>query len=403
MTITQPKGALPLFLFLGQSYFGKNSSNGRVLSPPEPNPARMLNGPHQLFGAGAEPLHEPFDGLTAAVDFMPRVQSPVTAFLYRYAARATGLGLPPECIGHSESRSNGSIAHLLPPAHEWHSDSAIFENLMAAVSAAVRDVSADGGKVHVPALFFCQGTGDREMDKASYLARLGALFDALGPAITLRTGQEAPPHYFIVQPPAKPFDGRWPCLQAHLDICETRSDCTLAMAGWAVPQHDRTHFTGAGCVSVGEICAEVYLAALRGEDLSAPRIARARRTGRTIHADIAGAADVIADMGPDTPRHRVGGAPLPHHGLQLDQGEIETVEIEGRTLRITLTEESAPPTILHFAHANRQSLGLQKMKDKANQSLNRGNIRADRQIDSLFLDTPLHQWMASSVHSIETV
>lgn len=238
------------------------------------------------------------------------------------------------------------------------------------------------------------------MDGQDYLTRLNMLFDVLGSEICARTGQSTLPHIFIVQPPAKVSGGRWHCLQSHLDICAARDNCTLAMAGWAVPQHDRTHFTGAGCVAVGEICAEVYLAALRGEDMSVPYISSLRRTGDTIIAEIAGGTGIVCDPGPDTPRHRVNGAPLPHHGLQLDRGTIGSVAVTGRTIRIALAPESETPQTLHFAHATRESLGLTGLQDKANQSLNRGNLRADRQIESLFLDDPLYQWMASSVHDI---
>jgi len=34
MTIAQPNGAVPIFLFLGQSYFGRNSYNGRIRRRP---------------------------------------------------------------------------------------------------------------------------------------------------------------------------------------------------------------------------------------------------------------------------------------------------------------------------------------------------------------------------------
>lgn len=400
MTIPVSEGALPLFLFLGQSYFGKNSNNGRVLRPPELNSARMLDGAHKLFGAGHMPIASRFTGLAPAADFMPRVQSPVTAFLYRYQHLAGAAGLPSASIGHADSRSNASIEHLLPASHPAHKTSSVFENLMHAVTAARGFARSEGREVFVPALFFCQGTGDRTMDGQVYLNKLNMLFDVLGSEICARTGQSTPPHFFIVQPPAKVSGGRWPCLQAHLDICAGRDDCTLAMAGWAIPQHDRTHFTGAGCVAVGEICAEVYMAALQGEDMSAPYIGGLRRNGNTITADISGATGIVCDPGPDTPRHRVKGAPLKHHGLQLDRGTISSVAVNNRTIRIALAPGSEPPQTLHFAHATRESLGLKGLQDKANQSTNRGNIRADRRIESLFLDTPLYQWMASSVHSI---
>lgn len=389
-----------MFLFLGQSYFGKNSNNGRVLSPLDPNPTKMLAGVHRLFGGGSEPLTEPFTGLEPAFDYRPRVQSPVTAFLYRYAKRAPEQGMQPECVGHSESRSNGSVEHLLPNTHPSHRSSSVFANLMAAVSSYVEYAKDRGLKPDVPALFFCQGTGDRMMSGQEYLNNLNDLFDALSKEIPSRTGQDRPPTYFIVQPPAKPFDGRWPCLQAHIDICEMRSDCFFALSGWALPQHDRTHFTGAAAVMAGEICAEVYLGALRGEDLSAPRITRAHRTGRSITAEVSCTSRLFADAGPDTPRHRVHGNPLPHHGLQLDRGEIAACTLGETTIQIDLTDESVIPTKLYFAHATRESLDLQGFSDKSNQSLNRGNIRAERSFESLFLDEPLNQWLASSAHDL---
>lgn len=394
------KGMLPLFLFLGQSYFGKNSNNGRVLSPPRPNPTLMLDGHHRLFGAGAEPLQEQYTGFSPAFDFRPRVQSPVTAFLFRYADRAAEHGLPSDCVGHSESRSNASIEHFLPRAHPFHKKSSMFSNLMAAVSSYVKFSRQTGHTPDVPALFLCQGTGDRTMAGPDYLQRLNDLFDALSAEISGRTGQHEPPAFFIVQPPAKPFDGRWPCLQAHIDICEIRHDCVFALSGWALPQHDRTHFTGTAAVMAGEICAEVYLGTLRGEDLSAPRITHAYRSGRFITANVSGALRLVTDAGPDTPRHRVHGAPLPHHGIQLDRGEISACKLGDTTIEIELAADSPIPTKLYFAHASRESLGLQKLADKANQSVNRGNIRAARSFESHFLDEPLYQWLASSAHEL---
>ncbi len=393
-------GALPLFLFLGQSYFGKNSNNGRVLSPPQPNPTLMLGGVHQLFGAGADPMKDGYTGFTSAFDFRPRVQSPVTAFLFRYAQRAAEHGLPPVCVGHSESRSNGSIEHFLPETHPSHKRASVFSNLMAAVSAHVKFARQEGKSPEVPGLFFCQGTGDRTMSGPDYRQRLNDLFDALSKEISRQTGQRRPPIFFIVQPPAKPFDGRWPCLQAHVEICEMRQDCIFALSGWALPQHDRTHFTGAAAVMAGEICAEVYLGALRGEDLSAPRIHRVARTGRFLKATVAGTSPLVVDAGPDTPRHRVRGATLPHHGIQLDRGDIAACKVGTTTIEIELAGNSAIPSKLYFAHASRESLGLERMADKDNQSLNRGNIRAERRFDSSFLSEPLYQWLASSAHDI---
>lgn len=393
----------PLFLFLGQSYFGKNSNNGRILKPIEQNPTQMLDGEHRLYGAGHEPIQSSYEGFSPAIDFRERSQSPVTPLLYRYALRAPSAGLSPECVGHAESRSNASIEHLLPPEHEWHRSSAVFSNLMAAVTTAVQTASKEGQTVHVPALFFCQGTGDRAMDKTSYFQRVNALFDALADGIVSRTRQDSPPHFFVVQPPAKPAGGRWPCLQALNDLCDTRGDSTLALAGWALPQHDRTHFTGEACVALGEICAEVFLARLRGEDLSAPRIHRVRRRGRHISAEIAGAANVIEDAGPDTPRHRVGDSVLPNLGLDVDRGQISSVSANGKKLDILLAEGSEMPSSLFFAYATYDSLGRPPMPNKSNQSLNRGNIRADREIESLFLDKPLYQWLASSAHEIDVV
>lgn len=400
MSSTASSPTIPLFLFLGQSYFGRNSNNGRVLSPPDVNPALMLAGEHGLYGAGHIPLRSAYTGLKPAVDFNQYVQSPVTAFLYRYAAQAASQGLPSDCIGHAETRSNGSVAHLLPPAHQWHLQSAVFENLMTAVSATVKYASNEGRSVHVPALFFCQGTGDLGMEKEDYLLRLNALFDVLIHEICARTGQQAPPQFFIVQPPAKATGGRWPCLQAHNDICDMRDDCTLALAGWAVPQHDRTHFSGAGCVALGELCAEVFLAKARGESMTAPHIKSVTREGNRLLASVGGLAPIIIDDGPDTPRHRVNDHPLRHHGFQLDQGEIASVEIKGNAVHITLAADSADPDWLYFAYATRQSHSLKRMKDKANQSANRGNIRAERAWRSMFLDEPLYQWMASSCHAV---
>ncbi len=400
MSMSASSQSIPLFLFLGQSYFGMNSNNGRVLCPPETNPTRMLVGAHGLHGADHTPLQAPYTGLAPAADSGRKVQSPIAPFLYRYAARAASQGLPSSCIGHAVSRSNGSVSHLLPPAHHWHLESAVFENLMAAISATVAFTTKEDRNVFVPALFFCQGTGDRTMGKEDYLLRLNSLFDILAKEICACTGQEAPPHFFIVQPPAKVAGGRWPCLQALNEISETRIDCTLAIAGWAVPQHDRTHFSGVGCVALGELCAEVYLAHERGDDLSAPRITKVAREGSKLLATVGGAGSIIIDDGPNTPRHRVNDQPLQHHGLQLDQGEIDSVRIRGNELHITLTKGCTNPNWLYFAYATPSSLGIKRIKIKANQSVNRGNIRADRAHQSLFLADPLYQWMASSCHTI---
>jgi hypothetical protein len=391
---------LPLFLFLGQSYFGKNSNNGRVLSPPVPNPTLMLAGAHQIFGGGDKPLTEQFKGFEPAFDYRPRVQSPVTAFLYRYAKFALEQGLPQECVGHSESRSNGSVEHFLPETHPSHRNSSIFVNLMTAVSSYVKFARNMGRRPYVPALFFCQGTADRMMLGQDYLTRLNDLFDAVSAAVSKVTGQPQPLTFFIVQPPAKPFDGRWPCLQAHIAICEERSDCVFALSGWALPQHDRTHFTGKAAAMVGEICAEVYLGNIRGEDLSAPRITRVQRTGLDITAYVSSSSRLLIDAGPDTPRHRINGAPLSHYGIQLDRGEIATCRLANNTIKIKLARENPIPKILYFAHASRESLNLPKPANKANQSLNRGNIRVERSFKSLFFDEPLYQWLASSAHSI---
>ncbi len=391
---------LPLFLFLGQSYFGMNSNNGRVLAPPVANPTLMLGGNNRLFGAGAGALEHPFTEFEPAVDFRPRVQSPVTAFLYRYAERAQQLGLPETCVGHSESRSNASIEHLLPETHPSHRTSSVFANLMAAVSSYAAGARRRGQSPQVPALFFCQGTGDRAMAGADYLGRLNDLFDTLRAEISRLTGQGQATQFYIVQPPAKPSGGRWPCLQAQIDICQMRPDCIFALSGWALPQHDRTHFSGVATVILGEICVEVYLGARRGEDLSAPRITGVRRESQVITATTHGSSRLVADAGPDTPRHRVNGAPLPNYGIQLDCGNIADCKIGENAIKITLAPDSPDPKKLYFAHASRESLGLTKMASKANQSVNRGNIRSDRSFESLFLDEPFYQWLASSAHDI---
>ena len=391
---------LPLFLFLGQSYFGKNSNNGRIIDHPTSPDALMLDGVHRLFGAGHMPMQAPYSGLVQAHDFDRRVQSPVTPFLYRYAAKAAQQDLPVKCIGHAESRSNASVEHLLPAEHLWHRTSSVYDNLKQAVAQAVMFGQDAGAQVYVPAIFFCQGTGDRAMRHHHYAARLHALFDALSTDIPLLTAQTDRPDFFVVQPPAKVAGGRWSCLQAQIDVCTAREDSTLALAGWAIPQHDRTHFSGRGTVALGELCAEVYLAHMRGENRCAPHISHVVRQGHVLVAETSGAAQIVVDTGPDTPRHRIDGLPLQHHGLQLDRGEIAEVSVDGTQIRIKLTPGTPSPRHLFFACATADSHGLDRNRAKANESTNRGNIRGQHAIESMFLKEPLYQWMASSIHAI---
>lgn len=392
-------GTLPMFLFVGQSYFGWNSNNGRFLNEIVDNPTLMLDGPNGVFGAGSMCDGVCYSDLVPARDHTPIAQSPVTPFLYHYALRASQQGLSPQCVGHAEARSNGSVEHLLPAWHHLHQDCPVFSNAMIAVSSYAAQAARRGARPEVPAVFFCQGTGDNWRSKEEYRLRLDALFDALRDEIRGITGQAHGPTFFIVQPPSKPIGGRWPCLQAHVDASFEREDTHVAVAGWAIPQHDRTHFTGDGTVMVGEACAEAYLAHMRGEDLSAPVIRSARRADRILRVEASDA--LVADDGPATPRHRVRGKPLRHLGLQLDAGAIERVAVDGRRIEIELAPGTETPSTLYFACTPRKALGVGPVRSRINTSANRGNIRASRSVQSLFLNRPLHRWMASSATPIE--
>ncbi|WP_371226083.1 hypothetical protein [Roseovarius sp. 2305UL8-3] len=389
--------SVPLMLFYGQSWMGQNSNNGRVLHEnPYPEHALMLGGYNALVVRERGAITKPFDDFCPAHDIDEKVQSVVSPFLYRYVAEALQDGRPPTCVGHSSAVSGARLEQLLPE-HDPHyeANSAGFNNLMLAIDAHLSAAAKRGMGGHVPYLIFCQGAGNRMMPKDEYVVLLEHLLDTVQAAIVERTGQSDVPHILMIQPPGKGNGGAWPCLQGQVELCARRSDITLTVSGWAVEQHDRTHFSGQGAVAVGELCAIVARGIEQGtpSGFGAPFIKSVRRKDtQELEVEIAASGEIIVDTEQSSPRHQVRGAPVPSYGFEAPDKAPSKVAVEARKIVLKF-EKDVPQSLAYAYHAG--SDFLISRNDKSNQSANRGNLRMKQGWKSHFLPRNLHHWVAS--------
>ncbi len=386
---------LPLMLFYGQSWMALNSNNGRILDRnPFPDHAWMMGGQNAPVLQERGAITAPFEDFRPASDLNGNVQSVVTPFLYRYVSEALEDGRPATCVGYSGAVSGARLAQLLPEDDpDFEAGSHGFDNLMQAVDAHMSFAQNRGMEGHVPYLIFCQGAGDREMPKDAYTPRLERLIGTLQARIAVRTGQKTPPHIVMIQPPGKGNGGAWPCLQGQVELCARRTDMTLALAGWAIEQHDRTHFSGPGAVTAGELCAITARGIEQGTPVSAPYMRRARKTGAgEIEVEIEASGDMLIDTDQRSPRHRVRGVTVPNFGFELAGVPVRQISLAPRKLRFTF--DADPPERIAFAyHAGSDFLVTRN--DKANQSANRGNLRLGQTWNSIFSERKLYHWLAS--------
>jgi len=389
--------SVPLMLFYGQSWMAQNSNNGRILHEnPYPEYALMLGGENALVVRERGAITKPFGDFCSAHDVDEKVQSVVAPFLYRYVAEALEDGRPPLCVGHSSAQSGARIEQLLPETDpRCEANSASFNNLMMAIDAHLSAAAKRGMGGHVPYLIFCQGAGNRTMAKDEYIVLLEHLLDTVQSAIMERTGQSDVPHILMVQPPGKGNGGAWPCLQGQVELCARRSDITLTVSGWAVEQHDRTHFSGQGAVAVGELCAIVARGIEQGTPcgFGAPFIKSVRRKDdQELEVEIAAWGEIVVDVEQPSPRHQVRGAPVPSYGFESPDKPPSKVAVEARKIVLKF-EKDVPQSLAYAYHAGADF--LISRKDKANQSANRGNLRMKQGWKSHFLARNLHHWVAS--------
>ncbi|MGB0797808.1 MAG: hypothetical protein ACPGRD_00630 [Planktomarina sp.] len=392
---------LELTLFYGQSWISRIGPNRRQIDGAlHPETALMLDDGRGVIGWNGKEPRVSNPRYVPAYELESRSQSICIPYLFRRAARVQRQGQSKLIAGRGEGTAGAPIRKLLrdpkinddPRAHG-------FENLMSAIDTHVANARGMKLAPTIPYVVWCQGAGDGRATYRGYRKKLEHLFDEVSAAVLAKTKQPTPPMFLIIQPPGRAQGGNWKCLQVQVDLAFEREDCILAMAGWPLDQYDHVHFSGKSAVIAGELLQIVAHGIESGDWVSAPFLTDYKRDGATITARISGPHDIKIDETHTSPRHTVAGAPVPNYGFTAYGAEIKSVEISSRHVEITLDRTDGKVTIGYAWHKGEDRATA--AGTRANQSANRGSLRAKWRVKSQFTDDYIHQWLASGYHTFE--
>lgn len=386
-------GTITGHLAYGQSWMDANGNNGALTAFQGPlYPLRIVtlddgNGP-QGWGGAARTASI---GLTPLSEENPNVQTPIGAMGVRMARNMQLRGSSGAMFFRSEAHGGRSLAQLMPSDDpDYTGTSAAYTNLIAAVTEFVTHATSLGLSAEIATVSWCQGAADSGTAYATYKTLFERLISEIQTDIQAATGQTSGPTILIVQPPGTDTSGNWPCLQAQVDVAAERDDVVLVCAGWAIPQHDTTHFDTEGAVQVGELMASAAEAVAIGQPWSDPYLRDVTRNGTTITAYVGGPHGVLVDETVATTNHQVSSAYVANYGFEYSGANITAVVVEPRKITITL-DADASGTLAYAYHATSRGDGA---------SVNRGTIRADYRAKSAFVDRGNNLWLASGYWSL---
>lgn len=226
--------------------------------------------------------------------------------------------------------------------------SELFERFLMTITR-IRELAElaerDGRRVAAICPVFVHGESDRAMSRAAYRDLTETMMDRTAQALApLRV----PLHWFAVQAGGTGQGGSgnaWPNRDAIRDLAASRSDLTLAAAGYAYALHDRIHFSATGKALLGETVGRAIAGWLRGQKPALPRLRRMRPEGAQLRLEFDTDAPLVIDLAPA----------CGHHGFSLQQGHIRDVWTRGREVVLELDQPAEGVAGLAYAWASRAS------------------------------------------------
>ncbi len=255
-----------------------------------------------------------------------------------------------------------------------------FERFLMTIARICELAERDGRPVAAICPVFVHGESDRSLPRAVYRDLAETMMDwtehVLAPL-------RIPVQWFAVQAAGTAQGGNgnaWPNRDAIRDLAASRSDLTLAAAGYPYALHDRIHFSASGKALLGETVGRAIAGWLRGQEPALPRLRRIRAEGAQLRLEFDSDAPLVID-----PEPACG-----HHGFALQKGSIRAVWARGREVVLELDQPAERVAGLSYAWASEaQSPGA-----RPDHPLGGGALRTARAAPSILLPgQTLHDWV----------
>ncbi|SEN50446.1 hypothetical protein SAMN04488003_11913 [Loktanella fryxellensis] len=270
----------------------------------------------------------------------------------------------------------------------------IFDDLIASLTACIAAAAADGCPVGLVNMVRLHGESDRSLTREAYAALFLSLIDDVERHLVRL---DVAVHWTVVQASGTGATGGgngWPNRLAVHDVAALRNNVDVAVAGYAYPQYDASHYSARGKLLLGENVGRAIARRLRGAAPALPRpvVLRLDPSPRGAVATLTMAADdpLVLDVTtlPPSDVTLMGFWIQDRTGAVL--GDVTVLDATRLALHFDRMPDAASLTI-QYAYRNQPR---SHPSADVGYPMGRGNLRTTRAtLSSLLADTHLHDWV----------